>query len=351
MSSSPYDIYTLKITLYETPVSRTIQVVDCTCLDAFNQLVCLLFGWRANSEYDILYYEEEKRYLAQDAVSLRHLCLNEGEIFEYVYDTFKSHRIHTIELLSVKPLEGSLDEFSPYCLKACGIHTDQHLSDSDESFSVQQIIQINKDILLYWMNLDFWLKYEEDDDDSFKDEDGFPLFFYPSPFAFSSPRPKPRKPKVKGRKVPNYAYKPRGKQPFTYFKKKINAILDWPVRDVNDLNYAIRIFEGWTEQAQKYLDQSDYTFANFICSIVLWNGIYLYEWYNKDFEKQQPRMKKFIRHAFDVLMFSLPHDPSNWRKVQLEDFKKLKAKDMTIFHVKGGINIDDAILKVEKMMS
>ncbi len=332
----------------DAPISRTLQVVDCTCLEALNDLICILFGWEKNNEYDFLTYERTDRYLVQELITLRQLELSEGERFEYIYDAYKSYRIHTIELISIQPLGTPLDEFCPYCLNAFGSNSGQ-----DGELPIQQLIELNHNIRQYWMELEPWMKYEYDDDDDEYDvffDGGFPLSFPPIPLCSIATSSKPRKPKVKDRKVPNYAYKPRGKKPYTYFKKKIDNILDWPVRDVNDLNYAIRIFEGWTAQAQKYLDQREYMYANFICGLVLWNGIHLYQWYSKEFEKQQPRIKKFIRQACDILMPTLQHDSANWRKVQLEDFRKLKGHDMDIFHVKGGIDMDDAIQKVEEMM-
>lgn len=81
--------------------------------------------------------------------------------------------------------------------------------------------------------------------------------------------PKHRRKKIPGRKVPNYAYKPKGKEPFKYFEKKIREVLNWPVRDVLDVNYALRIYEGWTHQAQTYLEAGNYDYTNFIASSVL----------------------------------------------------------------------------------
>lgn len=97
--------------------------------------------------------------------------------------------------------------------------------------------------------------------------------------------PKHRRKKIPGRKVPNYAYKPKGKEPFKYFEKKIREVLNWPVRDVLDVNYALRIYEGWTHQAQTYLEAGNYDYANFIASSVLFD-VALFSQRHTEYEKQ-----------------------------------------------------------------
>lgn len=85
-------------------------------------------------------------------------------------------------------------------------------------------------------------------------------------------KPKVQRKKIPGRKIPNYKYKPQGKEPFKYYQKKIGEVLSWPVRDVLDVNYALRIYEGWTKQAKTYLEEQEYILANFISSLVLFDA-------------------------------------------------------------------------------
>ena len=153
---------------------------------------------------------------------------------------------------------------------------------------------------------------------------------------------KPRRKKVPGRKVPNYKYKPRGKQPFKYFEKKIREVLTWPVRDTLDVNYALRIYEGWAKQAQVYLDAQEYTFANFISSSVLFDAS-LFSHRHAEYEKQWSRMKKVVKDSYQILKATLPHDPANWREVQLNDFRSLKEKNMKMFAKNGAFDLDEAM--------
>lgn len=55
-----------------------------------------------------------------------------------------------------------------------------------------------------------------------------------------------------GRKQPNYKYKPTGKSPSQYFVRKINEVFKWTVEDSTDLNYGLRVLEGWMKQLKSY---------------------------------------------------------------------------------------------------
>ena len=167
-------------------------------------------------------------------------------------------------------------------------------------------------------------------------------------YVESSQAAKPRRKKVPGRKVPNYKYKPRGKEPFKYFEKKIREVLTWPVRDALDVNYALRIYEGWTKQAQLYLDVEEYTLANFISSSVFFDAS-LFSHRHTEYEKQWSRMKKVVKESYQILKATLPHDPANWREVQLGDFRHLKEKNMKMFQKSGALNLDKAMAELESL--
>lgn len=169
-------------------------------------------------------------------------------------------------------------------------------------------------------------------------------------YVESSQVAKPRRKKVPGRKVPNYKYKPRGKEPFKYFEKKIREVLTWPVRDVVDVNYALRIYEGWTKQAQLYLDAQEYTLANFISSSVFFDAS-LFSHRHTEYEKQWSRMKKVVKESYQILKATLPHDPANWCEVQLGDFRHLKEKNMKMFQKNGAFDLNKAMVEVESLDS
>ena len=154
--------------------------------------------------------------------------------------------------------------------------------------------------------------------------------------------------KIPGRKVPNYKYKPKGKEPYKYFEKKIAEVGNWPIRDVLDVNYALRIYEGWCKQAQTYLEVQEYVLANFISSSVLFEGAF-FSHRNTGYEKQWPRMKKVIKKSYKVLLSTLAHDPANWREVQMDDFRTLKKYNMKMFQPHGAFDLDKAMAEVERL--
>lgn len=153
-----------------------------------------------------------------------------------------------------------------------------------------------------------------------------------------------------GRKQPNYKYQPRGKNPSQYFLRKINEVFKWTVEDVNDLNYALRVFEGWMKQAHDYQKKGNNAYAHFISSSVLFSGANYSDWYIAEYPKQANRMKKIVNDAYEVVMKTLPVDPSNWRECQLQTFKQMKSYGWKVFKMKGAIDLEKAIQEVEKML-
>ncbi len=156
--------------------------------------------------------------------------------------------------------------------------------------------------------------------------------------------------KEEGRKQPNYKYKPTGKNPSQYFTKKINEVFKWTVEDVNDLNYGLRVLEGWMKQAHIYLDEQNYIFAHFISAAILFCGANYSDWYMEEYPKQASRMKKIVKDGYDVVMKTLSHDLSNWREVQLLTFKQMKSYGWKIFEKHGAFDLDKAIKEVEEML-
>ena len=153
-----------------------------------------------------------------------------------------------------------------------------------------------------------------------------------------------------GRKQPNYKYKPTGKSPSQYFTRKINEVFKWTVEDATDLNYGLRVLEGWMKQAHVYLEAGNYSYAHFIASSIVFSGANYSDWYIADYPKQAARMKKIVRDGYEVVMETLTHDPSNWREAFLKTLKQLKSYDWEIFKGKGAFDLDKSIKDVENLL-
>ena len=58
-------------------------------------------------------------------------------------------------------------------------------------------------------------------------------------------------------------------------------------------------------------------------------------------------MKKVVKDSYHILKDTLPHDPANWCEVQLNDFCRLKEKNMKMFQQNGAFDLEKAIAEVD----
>ena len=77
---------------------------------------------------------------------------------------------------------------------------------------------------------------------------------------------------------------------------------NWTVEDSTDLNYGLRVLEGWMKQAHVYIEGNNYAYAHFIASSIVFSGANYSDWYIADYPKQATRMKKIVRDGFEVAM-------------------------------------------------
>ena len=194
------------------------------------------------------------------------------------------------------------------------------------------------------------IPFDEFDDSDYWDD----LFEGPTPFAYSvSPsnkkrRKKPRK-KSTDRQVPNYAYKPKGEDPEGYFVKKIHSVIRWGVTSTNDVNYDLRVFEGWLAQAQKYVAKEELYYAVCITRALLSDVLTCHLLWHHEYPKQMARVRKLERAVSEVyyqcLSFSKDKD-FNWIDLCLHLLQKEKGNYP--FNSKGeaGFDVEDYIEKV-----
>lgn len=200
---------------------------------------------------------------------------------------------------------------------------------------------------------------ESDDDiipfDEFDDSDYWDdLYEGPTPFAYSvsssnkKKRKKPRK-KSTDRQVPNYAYKPKGENPEGYFVKKIHSVIRWRVTSTNDVNYDLRVFEGWLAQAQKYVAKEYFYYAVCISGALLSDVLTFHLLWNHDYPKQMARVRKLERAVSEVhyqcLSYSKDKD-FNWMDLCLDLLQKKKGSYPFNTRGEAGFDIEDYIEKV-----
>ncbi len=162
--------------------------------------------------------------------------------------------------------------------------------------------------------------------------------------------------KMEGVKIPNFKYKPKGKQPVDWFQKKVMEVRDWTIVDSSDLLYALRVYEGWMKQAHEYHEAMNWDYAHFISSIVMSESVNFFEdnRHKKDYKKYHNRIKKIVRDSHELTMRTALHDPANWREVLLEHFEWMKkdhAEDpYSIFDTNAPFSIEESIRMVKEMM-
>lgn len=192
------------------------------------------------------------------------------------------------------------------------------------------------------------IPFDEFDDSDYWDD----LFEGPTPFAYSvsssdkKKRKKPRK-KSSDRQVPNYAYKPKGEDPEGYFVKKIHSVIRWRVANANDVNYGLRVFEGWLAQAQKYVAKEEFYYAVCITRALLSDVLTCHLFWHHEYPKQMARVRKLERAVSEVYYqcLSFSKDKNfNWIDLCLD----LLQKESYPFNSKGeaGFDVEDYIEKV-----
>ena len=197
------------------------------------------------------------------------------------------------------------------------------------------------------------IPFDEFDDSDYWDD----LYEGPTPFAYSvrpaSPKRRKARKKSTDRQVPNYAYKPKGKDPEGYYVDKIHSIIKWRVISNNDVNYDLRVFEGWAAQAQKYVAKEEFYYAVCISRALFADVILFHMLWHDVYPKQMARVRKLERTIVDAYYQCLLYAKDqelNWIDLCLEFLQDKKGSYP--FHTKGegGFDIDDFIEKVVTLL-
>lgn len=193
------------------------------------------------------------------------------------------------------------------------------------------------------------IPFDEFDDSDYWDD----LYEGPTPFAYSvrpsSPKRRKARKKSTDRQVPNYAYKPKGKDPGKYFRQKIEAIHKWKVSGVNDINYALRIYEGWLSQAKKYNQAEDFYYSACIMGLLLWEVSRFHSKWHLDYPKQLARCRKLERQISEAYYPVLKHyaeKKDEWVEFELKDLYRLNDEFLIYSDDLAGFKMPDFIERV-----
>lgn len=151
-------------------------------------------------------------------------------------------------------------------------------------------------------------------------------------------QPMPSKPKRKfkprrksgERYVPNYAYKPKGKNPWKYYKDKVEEVGKWLVCEAKDVNYALRVYEGWEAQAEKLIAKEEWYHAVLILDVLLWEVSRFHAVHGKDYPKHQSRMRKLEKSISESYVKTMRYSKEknlNWVEEDLKDLYRLLERE------------------------
>lgn len=164
----------------------------------------------------------------------------------------------------------------------------------------------------------------------------------------------PKRKKAKARRkpgeryVPNYSYKPRGEKPWEYYTEKIESVGEWLVNEAKDVNYALRVYEGWLEQAIKNITKGEWYHAVLIIDVLFWEVARYHYVHGKNYPKQQARMRKLERAIMeqDYKLCEYSKEKNlNWVEEDLKDLYRLLERE-PFSKNEGGFDMPAYINKV-----
>lgn len=115
-----YEELTLKVQLDKTPIYRTMKVIDRCSLFELNMLIQFLYNWYKMYPHAFKYQTSMGWMNVQPGTRLSSMSLNEGDKFQYRYDTEQDKWDHTITVLSVDEYKGEEDDYEPKCIAGYG---------------------------------------------------------------------------------------------------------------------------------------------------------------------------------------------------------------------------------------
>lgn len=173
----------------------------------------------------------------------------------------------------------------------------------------------------------------------------------PVPAATKRKKAKARR-KPGERYVPNYSYKPRGEKPWVYYREKIESVGEWLVSEAKDVNYALRVYEGWLEQAVKNIAKGEWYHAVLIIDVLFWEVARYHYVHGKNYPKQQARMRKLERAIMeqDYKLCEYSKEKNlNWVEEDLRDLYRLLGRE-PFSKNEGGFDMQVYINKVLQLL-
>lgn len=111
---------TLKVQLDDTPIYRTMKVIDRCSLFELNMLIQFLYNWNEMNPYSFVFYHDGQKISPLKTTRLSAFGLQEGDTFQFKYDTFGDKWVHTLTVEKVEPYTGKEADYEPECIAGNG---------------------------------------------------------------------------------------------------------------------------------------------------------------------------------------------------------------------------------------
>ncbi len=148
-------------------------------------------------------------------------------------------------------------------------------------------------------------------------------------------------------KMPNYKYRPKGKNPEKYFERKIGEVRAMETF-VDDSSVAMTIYEGWLRQAHTYHSNNELRFARAIVSALLWEASEFYDDAQYDCDCRS-RVSKIVRECWKLWLEILKVGPVAWVLEAIDFLLELRYGCFDLFDPRAPFSIEKALRDVRKI--
>lgn len=115
-----FEEITLKIQLDQTPIYRTIKVIDRCSMFELNMLIQFCFNWNEMHPHAFKMSRNGSWEIITPRTRLSHLCLDEGEQLHFLYDTKGDKWEHTLTVIDIEDYDGKEEDYEPECIAGNG---------------------------------------------------------------------------------------------------------------------------------------------------------------------------------------------------------------------------------------
>ncbi len=148
-------------------------------------------------------------------------------------------------------------------------------------------------------------------------------------------------------KMPNYKYRPKGKNPERYFERKIGEMRQ-PGTFLYDSLLSMTIYEGWLRQAHVYHSKGEPRFARAIASALLWEVSEFYDDAQYDCDCRS-RVSKIARDSWKLWLDILKGGPAEWASQAIDFLIKLDYGRFDLFDPRAPFSITKALRDVRNI--